>query len=259
LGSATDDIDNNVELRVYLDDEEYTIGNISFVSDAVYGTLDDPYILDLDLDPTGIVIPSLATVKYATFYDSETAYMLTSGLTASVVTGMNNKKLVYEQIAEGDKSNNVIPKGVAVLLTNSKSDTSPCMLIPTESTASYLGINWLYGSDVATTTKAEGSNRFYKLSYGHSNTELSDVFGWYWGAANGGAFQIEGHRAWLAVPTSEGISTRSFSIDGEATDIVGVDMQIEELEPYYDLQGRRVLKSVSPGIYIYKGKKINVK
>ena len=257
LGSASDDTDTNISLRVYLDDKEYTIGDISFVSDAVYGTLDDPYVLDLD--PQGIVIPSLATVKYATFYDSQTAYTLTTGLTASVVTGMSGNKLVYEQIAEADKDNNVIPKGVAVLLTSSRSDASPCALIPTEQTASYPGANWLHGSDEATTTSTEGSNWYYKLTYGHSGTSLSDHFGWYWGAAGGAPFQIEAHRAWLAVPMSVQVHTRSFGIDGDATDIVSVEGADADSEAYYDLQGRRVLQPLTKGVYIHKGKKIIVK
>lgn len=48
LGSATDDLDNNVEVRVQYNGEEYPVDNISFISDAVFGTLDEPYTLDLD-------------------------------------------------------------------------------------------------------------------------------------------------------------------------------------------------------------------
>lgn len=203
----------------------------------------------------------LAMAKYATFYDSQSAYTLPTGLKASVVTGMSSGKLVYKVIAEGGKSNNVVPKGVAVMLTSAQEDASAYTLTPTESDVTYTGTNWLYGSDEATTTTASGNCRFYKLSYGPSGTDKSEVFGWYWGAANGGAFSIAGHKAWLAVPMVAGAPTRSFSMEGDATDIVDIEttkMQNED-EGYYDLQGRRVTEPVSRGIYIHKGKKIIIR
>lgn len=203
----------------------------------------------------------LAMAKYATFYDSQSAYTLPAGLKASVVTGMSSGKLVYKVIAEGGKSNNVVPKGVAVMLTSAQEDASAYTLTPTESDVTYTGTNWLYGSDEATTTTASGNSRFYKLSYGASGTDKSEVFGWYWGAANGGAFSIAGHKAWLAVPMVAGAPTRSFSMEGDATDIVDIEttkIQNED-EGYYDLQGRRVTEPVSKGIYIHKGKKIIIR
>ena len=205
--------------------------------------------------------PDFTSALYATFYDSQADYVLPAGLKASVVTGMSSGKLVYKVIAEGGKSNNVVPKGVAVMLTSAQEDASAYTLTPTESDVTYTGTNWLYGSDEATTTTASGNCRFYKLSYGASDTDKSEVFGWYWGAANGGAFSIAGHKAWLAVPTAAGAPTRSFSMEGDATDIVDIEttkMQNED-EGYYDLQGRRVTEPVSKGIYIHKGKKIIIR
>ena len=114
------------------------------------------------------------------------------------------------------------------------------------------------GSDVATSTYGDNC-RHYKLSYGPSNTGQSGVFGWYWGAANGGSFQIEGHKAWLAVPKSAGASTRSFGMDGESIDIVEINTSRDEEDVYYDLQGHRVLRPTSRGIYIHQGKKFIIK
>ena len=208
----------------------------------------------------------LATSQYATFYDSQSAYILPSGLTASVVTGVSNGKLTYKVIADGTKNNKVVPKGVAVMLTSSKGQPSSYKMTPTTSYATYTGTNLLRGSDVTTTTTADGSCWYYKLSYGASGTAQSGVFGWYWGANNGGAFQIEGHKAWLAIPKSSGTSSRSISIEGniwdmddEATDIEGIDICQEEDEAYYDLNGCRIEKPTSKGIYIYKGKKIMIR
>ena len=202
---------------------------------------------------------TLEIAKYATFYDSQSAYTLPSGLTASVVTGVNNEKLTYKVIAEGGKSNNVIPKGVAVMLTSKKEGTSSYTLKPTDNDATYGNSNWLKGSDETTTTTADGNCLFYKLSYGPSNTNQSDVFGWYWGAANGNAFQIEGNKAWLAVPMSAGAPVRSFTMEDEATNIESLEKSTKTDDKYYDLQGRRIPKPTSKGIYIHQGKKYIIK
>lgn len=48
LGSSADDIDNRVEIRVCVEGEEYAATSLSFASDAIYGTLENPYVIDLD-------------------------------------------------------------------------------------------------------------------------------------------------------------------------------------------------------------------
>ena len=116
--------------------------------------------------------------------------------------------------------------------------------------------NLLRGSDAATTTTGDGYH--YKLSYGQSGSNLSNVFGWYWGAQNGAPFQIEGHKAWLVVPKSSS-STRGFTLDGEATGIENVNSDERDDAVYYDLQGRRVTKPTVKGVYIKNGKKVMVK
>ena len=205
----------------------------------------------------------LATAKYATFYDSQSAYRLPVGLAASVVTGVNNGKLVYKVIADGSKNNNVLPKGVAVMLTSEKGEPSDYTMTPVKSGETYTGENWLKGSDNTTTTT--GTNcLFYKLSYGPSGTERSGVFGWYWGAANGGAFKIEGHKAWLAVPKSAGVKTRGLEIEGETLGVEELEKSnVEELhteDAWYMIDGRK-LNGVptSTGIYINQGKKYIIK
>ncbi|MBQ8066386.1 MAG: LamG domain-containing protein [Prevotella sp.] len=49
MGSSADDQDKTIELRVWHDGEEYIVENDKhFVSDAAYGTLDEPYVLNLN-------------------------------------------------------------------------------------------------------------------------------------------------------------------------------------------------------------------
>ncbi len=53
MGSSNEDRNSKVEIRVFADGEEYVVeSDKTFVSDAIYGTLDEPYVLDLNA--TGI-------------------------------------------------------------------------------------------------------------------------------------------------------------------------------------------------------------
>ena len=198
----------------------------------------------------------LSPVSYATFYSSDSAYKLPGGLSAKVVKAAGNGKLTYETIIIIDGSNtNIVPKGVPVMIESNTKQAGTYTLTAVESDATYTGTNLLRGSDEATTTTGDGYH--YKLSYGKSGSNLSNVFGWYWGAQNGGSFQIEGHKAWLVVPKSAA-STRGFTAEGDATDIAGFNVDAEETE-YYDLQGRRIEKPTAKGVYIKNGKKITIK
>lgn len=190
---------------------------------------------------------------YATFYSSESAYMLPNGLSACVVAKCNNNTLTYKTIANGSSSG-IIPKGTAVLLVADTKASAVYTLEPSESTSTYTGTNLLHGSDKATTTTVSGENYYYKLTYGDGAE--SDVFGWYWGAENGAAFQIDGHKAWLALPKSA-VTRGAFALDYEtAIDEVMTEKGCSE---YYDLQGRRIATPAVSGIYIVNGKKVIIK
>lgn len=198
-------------------------------------------------------VVTLSDNGYATFYSSESAYTLPYGLSAQVVTGCNNNKLTYKTIADGSVSG-VVPKATAVMLVSDNKIAGSFALTPSESTVNYSGNNYLYGSDESTTTTASGSNYYYKLTNGNTGSDYADIFGWYWGAQNGGAFWIEGHKAWLAIPKT--MSTRSaFAMDDDATVIDGVSTNRGD-DVYYDMQGRRIDIPTAPGLYIINGKKV---
>lgn len=195
----------------------------------------------------------ISTAGYATFYDSKSAYSLPSGLSAQVVTNASNSRLTYKTIADGSSSG-IIPSKTAVMLVSNSKRSGTYILTASDSKTTYSGTNMLHGSDEVTTTTGDGYH--YKLSYGETGTNLSDVFGWYWGAQNGSSFQIDGHKAWLVVPKSA--ATRGFNIDGDATDIIDIEIDYDKDE-YYDLQGRRMTHPSKKGIYIKNGKKVMIK
>lgn len=193
----------------------------------------------------------MSAAGYATFYDSEQAFTMPSEISAQVITGVSNSKITYQKL-----SGNIIPKNVPVMLVNSSRRAGTYTLTASDRSDTYNGTNLLRGNDVATTTTGDGYH--YKLSYGQPGSNLSNVFGWYWGAQNGAPFQIEGHKAWLVVPKSVS-ATRGFAIGGEATGIEMVSGDDEVDAVYYDLQGRRITKPTVKGVYIKNGKKVMVK
>lgn len=199
-------------------------------------------------------IPVFATVTlskkgYATFYDSKRSYTLPEGVKAYIVTAATPDALTYQEL------NSAITSGTAVML---KSDNNMGGDITLKSTnnasAYYIPVNLLKGSDEATTTTADESSWFYKLSYGPSNTDLSNTFGWFWGAADGAAFLIEAHRAWLAVPkVGQSAPAFNYLLSGEATGINDVQRSTFNVQQYYNLNGQRVAQPTK-GLYIVNGK-----
>ena len=199
---------------------------------------------------------TLPNVGYGTLYDSETAFVLPAGLKAYAVSNANASELTYTEISD------YIPAGTAVMLEDVNKKGGNFDLYPTNAKVCYKGANLLKGSDVATTTTAETNSLFYKLSFGNSKTAQAGTFGWFWGADNGGAFEIEAHRAWLAIPVLlQNTPVIGYVIgtgDNGTTAIKNIeDKQVED-GAYYNLQGQRIDTPVK-GLYIRNGKKIIVK
>ena len=241
----------NHTLAVKSDGTLWGCGNLDYDFDLLRTTVVTTFKkIDIGYKNVEILFPSSG---FSTFYNSKLAYILPNGLSAQVVTSAANNNLTYKTIADGSVSG-VIPAGTAVMLVSDSKKSGTYTLTATENSTPYVGSNLLRGSDEATTTTGDGYH--YKLSYGRSGSAQSDVFGWYWGAQNGGAFQIDGHKAWLVVPKSDYYAP-GFNIDGEATGIMAVETEGETV--YYDLQGRRIEKPTAKGVYIKNGKKIMIK
>ena len=97
--------------------------------------------------------------------------------------------------------------------------------------------------------------KFYKLAY-DNYTEKTGL-GFYWGAAEGGAFTVKPGLAYLAVPQAQAANVKGFSFDGTQTGINGVEATAAK-GAIYNLNGQRVEKA-QRGIYIQNGKKFIVK
>ena len=199
----------------------------------------------------------------ATFYHGTKNFKLPDGITASVISGMTDDgKVVCEKIADKTLRDGTIPYNTPVLLT--REDTSLPTVITLKETSeaeSYDGPNLLQGYDFECTTDVYGTDfLFYKLALGHSNSEYEDIYSWYWGADNGGAFTIDAHKAWLALPKTVTASRVSMIDASQTTQLreIGNEKLGFGKDVYYDLNGHRVLYPTK-GIYIHNGKKIVIR
>ena len=198
---------------------------------------------------------TLSDAGYATFYDSKHSYELPEGVKAYAITAATPDELTYREV------NKAIVAGYAVMLKSTDKKGGDITLKSVDLiSAMYPSNNLLKGSDEATTTTVDEDCWFYKLSFGAKDSEYAHTFGWYWGAADGAAFEIEAHRAWLAIPKG-GQSAPVFSYPLDNADMTGI-AQIENgelrMENVYNLNGQRVNKATK-GLYIVNGKKYIVK
>jgi len=191
---------------------------------------------------------TISQAGYATFYDSKKSYALPKALKAYVVVEANAEELIYEEL------DSYIPAGTAVMIESYTKTSGKYTLVATEAAVAYDGPNLLKGSDTAITTFGDiESNLYYKLSYGPSGSAQANTFGWYWGADDGAAFQIEGHKAWLAIPQLKA-SARGYAL-GNTTGITSIEAVGNEQDAYYNLNGQRVDAPVK-GLYIRNNKKV---
>ncbi|MBR2205123.1 MAG: InlB B-repeat-containing protein [Prevotella sp.] len=202
---------------------------------------------------TATATVTLSEAGYATFYDSETSYSLPSGLKAYIVTAATTDALTYKEVPYA------IPAGTAVMLKSDDKRGGTYVLTPTGPTGVYLGENLLVGCDVETMTYGNTIDDylFYKLAFGHSGSSNANVFGWYWGAEDGAAFQIEGHRAWLPILKAKA-STRGYSLEDDSTTAINKVTANRQKDVYYNLNGQRVA-APTKGLYIINNKKVIIK
>ncbi|MBQ7421204.1 MAG: formylglycine-generating enzyme family protein [Prevotella sp.] len=183
---------------------------------------------------------------YATYYLGTSAYVMPEGVQGGVITGVDGRQAVVDyRYQAGD----VVPAGTALLLNGDVAGFQPSLSSkrpkkPTD--------NLLRGSDVDETTT--GGTYYYKLTYNNQG----EHFGFYWGAAGGGAFVNPAHKAYLALSESQAKAFSGFSL-GDAVTAVGHVGVSSAPESWYSLQGLRIERPSRKGVYIYKGRKFVIK
>lgn len=177
---------------------------------------------------------------YATFCcDRDVEFLDAEVFTVNV----ENSTIALNEIASKQ-----VPANTGVLLRSAKESD---VFTYIESAPAIEGTNLL---KPASEQMTEGF-KFYKLAY-DNYTEKTGL-GFYWGAAEGGAFTVKPGLAYLAVPQAQAANVKGFSFDGTQTGINGVEATTAK-GAIYNLNGQRVEKA-QRGIYIQNGKKFIVK
>ena len=187
---------------------------------------------------------------YSTFYYISNDAKLPEGLTAYTYRikqdGDVTKLVSTHQFNAGD----IIPANCAVVVKGKPGNYSIALLEPT-STEQYENV--LKGTNYAKVLENDANKRYYMLSLDNKGKNV----GFYWGAADGGAFTNKAHGAYLAIEKSANGKVTSFVLNPEgecATGITSVKTDSKMASAIYDLSGRRTVNP-SHGFYIINGKK----
>ena len=147
-----------------------------------------------------------------------------------------------------------VPANTGVLVNSM--DATATYYFPQDAQTVTLPANQLKAADGGVFT-AEDGYKYYKLAY--DNYTAKTGLGFYWGAENGGAFSAKAGTAYLAVPTTEANSAKSFAFNGGTTGIENVNVADNKTKVIYNLNGQRVESMSKAGLYIVNGKKVVVR
>lgn len=193
----------------------------------------------------------VSAAGYSTFF-TDMPFEVPAGIEAGIITGAGNGKLTVDyHYTEGDR----VPANTGLLIKAAEG-TYPIIII--NSSAQTPDNNYLKGSVNGGLTEGEGC-LFYMLSYDQEGKNL----GFYWGAADGAAFENGAGKAYLALPQTVASQVRGFVLDGTTTGISGVTTEANNAPAaVYSLTGVRMgttTDNLPAGIYIVNGKKVLVK
>ena len=212
----------------------------------------EPQLFFID-DDDALAKMEVATKEgYSTFYNANSVQVPT-GVECGIVTGVENGVITIDyKYQAGDK----LPANTPVIVKAEGIKTYPLAISTSDANAPTT--NLLKGAAEDGKFTAEANYYYYKLAY--DNFTAKTGLGFYWGAANGGAFPMKAGKAYLAVKQDVAQGAQKFSLEGNATGIEAVEQANEANRVVYTLDGRRVMnEKLAKGLYIINGKKVLVK
>lgn len=202
---------------------------------------------------------SITDAGFATYY-TDKAFVMPENVQGGIVTKANNETSQLT-VSYNYQPGTVVPAKTPIVLKGEKGDYTVNYTTSEETAPAG---NMLYGADNVDAdgmTFVEGTNvKYYKLALGNDGK-----CGFYWGAADGAAFEYTANRAFLAIDiTDASQAPEGFSLDGDGgtTGIDGVMNGNDGSQKIYTITGVYAGKSLDKlpkGIYIVGGKKVAVK
>lgn len=194
---------------------------------------------------------TIGNTHYATLYYSDRALTVPTDVRAETYKVANGALTVGKTYYAGE----TVPAGEAIVVHST--NTGDIVFTVSNETVEKDADNMLRGFDTTATTIGDDTSldyKFYMLSLKNGSTDPETV-GFYWGSADGAAFQSGAHKAYLAVPVDQTGGAKGFSFNGDATDIEVFETLDSTADPkIYDLQGRHV-QNPAKGLYIVNGRK----
>lgn len=202
---------------------------------------------------------SITDAGFATYY-TDKAFVMPENVQGGIVTKANNETSQLT-VSYNYQPGTVVPAKTPIVLKGEKGDYTVDYTTSEETAPAG---NMLYGADNVDAdgmTFVKGTNvKYYKLALGNDGK-----CGFYWGAADGAAFEYTANRAFLAIDiTDASQAPEGFSLDGDGgtTGIDGVMNGNDGSQKIYTVTGIYAGKSLDKlpkGIYIVGGKKVAVK
>lgn len=202
---------------------------------------------------------SITDAGFATYY-TDKAFVMPENVQGGIVTKANNETSQLT-VSYNYQPGTTVPAKTPIVLKGEKGDYTVNYTTSEETAPAG---NMLYGADNVDAdgmTFVEGTNvKYYKLALGNDGK-----CGFYWGAADGAAFEYTANRAFLAIDiTDASQAPEGFSLDGDGgtTGIDGVMNGNNDSQKIYTVTGVYAGKSLDKlpkGIYIVGGKKVAVK
>ena len=153
----------------------------------------------------------------------------------------------HKLFAAGD----VIPKDEAVVIKGEPNTTYTFTEKLEPANIYYDANNLLIGQETAGMIEGSADFAYYYYTLGAKN----GVCGFYWGAADGGVFELGAHKAFLALEQEKAANVSIVMFDGTATGINAIQTRENKgADGIYNLNGQKV-NAQYKGVVIVNGKK----
>ena len=211
-------------------------------------------------------LAGIASIKIKTQEGYATAvikapFVVPGGMICSIITDAKDGVLTIENYEAGKvvpaKDNKDVYSGTPVLVKGTPNTEYPLIL---DKTTTLINSKNLLKAGEGKLFTADANHLYYKLAY--DDYDARTDLGFYWGAADGGAFFVPEGSAYLAVPKSVAASVKSFRLEDATTGITApIASEGQTVKTVYTIDGRRVQNAdhLTKGLYIVNGKKVMIK
>lgn len=196
----------------------------------------------------------ISSTGYSTLYYSKKALIVSPNVTARTYKFAGQKLSVSRTYFPGE----VIAAGTAVVL-NGEAGEHRFVVARDYTSSAEDPNNILQGTDAVKHLGADADSLFYQLSLNATNE--SGTIGFYWGAANGGAFTNGAHKAFLKVSKQSVLAAKSLYLFLDETTGIKHGLSAPrpgEKSPAFNLSGQRVGRAYR-GVVVQKGRKFVVR